>query len=96
MPLYEWGLGLNGLFGPFRPTVRGTLRPLLARFKRGQGGSPSAPKWPKTILGPKLAIKSVHGRWKPSEATRSAPSKDSPPAKGKISLSSMHPILKDQ
>ncbi|MBW0518125.1 hypothetical protein O181_057840 [Austropuccinia psidii MF-1] len=60
------------------------------------------PKWPKTTLGPKLgknhklAIKSVHGLCKPSEAIRSVQSKDSPPVQGKTSLSSMHSVLKDK
>ncbi|MBW0494290.1 hypothetical protein O181_034005 [Austropuccinia psidii MF-1] len=54
------------------------------------------PKWPRTILGPKLAMKSVHGLRQSSEATRSAPSKDSPPVQGNTSLSSMHSVLKDQ
>ncbi|MBW0545442.1 hypothetical protein O181_085157 [Austropuccinia psidii MF-1] len=40
--------------------------------------------------------KSVRGLWKPSEATRSAPRKDSPPVQGKTSLSTMHSALKDQ
>ncbi|MBW0500789.1 hypothetical protein O181_040504 [Austropuccinia psidii MF-1] len=43
-----------------------------------------------------MGHKSVHGLWKPSEATRSAPSKDSPPAQAKTSFSSMPSILKDQ
>ncbi|MBW0499280.1 hypothetical protein O181_038995 [Austropuccinia psidii MF-1] len=45
---------------------------------------------------PQVDHKSVHGLWKPSEATRSATSKYSPPFQGKTSLSSMHSILKDQ
>ncbi|MBW0491822.1 hypothetical protein O181_031537 [Austropuccinia psidii MF-1] len=45
---------------------------------------------------PQVGHKSVHGLWKPSEATRSAPSRDSPPVQGKTSLPSMHSILKDQ
>ncbi|MBW0588644.1 hypothetical protein O181_128359 [Austropuccinia psidii MF-1] len=45
---------------------------------------------------PQVGHKSVHGLWKPSEATRSALSKDSPPVQGKTSLSSMYYILKDQ
>ncbi|MBW0525157.1 hypothetical protein O181_064872 [Austropuccinia psidii MF-1] len=48
----------------------------------------SHPKWPKTTLGAKVAIKSVHSLGQPSETTRLAPSKDS--------LSSMHSVLKDQ
>ncbi|MBW0474567.1 hypothetical protein O181_014282 [Austropuccinia psidii MF-1] len=36
------------------------------------------------------------GLWQPSEATRSAPSKDCPPVQGKTSLPSMHSVLKDQ
>ncbi|MBW0561278.1 hypothetical protein O181_100993 [Austropuccinia psidii MF-1] len=54
------------------------------------------PKWPKTTSGPKLAIKSVHGLWQPSGATRSAPSKYSPPVQRNTSRSSIHSILKDQ
>ncbi|MBW0568073.1 hypothetical protein O181_107788 [Austropuccinia psidii MF-1] len=52
----------------------------------------------RTQIGqePQVDHKSVHGLWQPSEATRSAPSKDSPPVQGKTSLSSMHSILKDQ
>ncbi|MBW0537154.1 hypothetical protein O181_076869 [Austropuccinia psidii MF-1] len=52
----------------------------------------------RTQIGqePQVGHKSVHGLWKPSEATRSAPSKDSPPVQGKTSLPSMHSILKDQ
>ncbi|MBW0574266.1 hypothetical protein O181_113981, partial [Austropuccinia psidii MF-1] len=99
-----------GLIGQFSTST--TPRPLplfLVLAKRGQGGIPPAPKpqvgppepvcdpkWPKGTLGPKLAIKSVHGLWQPSEATRSAPRKDSPPVQGKTSLSSMHSVLKDQ
>ncbi|MBW0473781.1 hypothetical protein O181_013496 [Austropuccinia psidii MF-1] len=45
---------------------------------------------------PLVGHKSVHGLWKPSEATRSAPRRDSPPVQGKTSLPSMHSILKDQ
>ncbi|MBW0561406.1 hypothetical protein O181_101121 [Austropuccinia psidii MF-1] len=44
----------------------------------------------------KLAIKSFHGLWQPSEATRSAPRKDSHPVQGNTFLSSMHSILNDQ
>ncbi|MBW0542845.1 hypothetical protein O181_082560 [Austropuccinia psidii MF-1] len=47
---------------------------------------------PRTQIGHKL----VHHNWKPSEATRSAPSRDSPPIQGKTSLPSLHSVLKDQ
>ncbi|MBW0508430.1 hypothetical protein O181_048145 [Austropuccinia psidii MF-1] len=52
----------------------------------------------RTQIGQETQVdhKSVHGLWKPSEATRSAPSKDSPPVQGKTSLSSMNSILKNQ
>ncbi|MBW0581334.1 hypothetical protein O181_121049 [Austropuccinia psidii MF-1] len=50
----------------------------------------------KTHLRTQVGHKSVHGLWKPSEATRSAPSRDSPPVQGKTSLPSMHSILRDQ
>ncbi|MBW0484075.1 hypothetical protein O181_023790 [Austropuccinia psidii MF-1] len=56
------GCGLNGLFGPFRPsTAHGTIRPLLAQI---QGGSSSAPKarwahvsqfWPQNPPNPENA-----------------------------------------
>ncbi|MBW0502397.1 hypothetical protein O181_042112 [Austropuccinia psidii MF-1] len=58
--------------------------------------NPINPKWPKNHLRTQIGHKSVHGLWKPSEATRSAPSKDSPQAQGMTSPSSMHSILKDQ
>ncbi|MBW0461560.1 hypothetical protein O181_001275 [Austropuccinia psidii MF-1] len=45
---------------------------------------------------PPVDHKSVHGLWKPSEATRSAPIKNYPPVQGKTSLPSMHSIFKDQ
>ncbi|MBW0587427.1 hypothetical protein O181_127142 [Austropuccinia psidii MF-1] len=50
----------------------------------------------KNHLRTQIGHKSVHVLWNPSEATRSAPSKDSPPVQGTTSLSSMHSILKDQ
>ncbi|MBW0471303.1 hypothetical protein O181_011018 [Austropuccinia psidii MF-1] len=52
----------------------------------------------RTQIGqePQVDHKSAHGLWQPSEATRSAPSKDSPPVQGKTSLYAMHSILKDQ
>ncbi|MBW0493823.1 hypothetical protein O181_033538 [Austropuccinia psidii MF-1] len=52
----------------------------------------------RTQIGqePQVGHKSVHGLWQQSEATRPAPSKDSPPVQGKIFFSSMHSILKDQ
>ncbi|MBW0478525.1 hypothetical protein O181_018240 [Austropuccinia psidii MF-1] len=52
----------------------------------------------RTQIGqePQVCHKTVDGLWKPSEATRSAPSKDSPPVQGKTSLPSMHSVLKDQ
>ncbi|MBW0475450.1 hypothetical protein O181_015165 [Austropuccinia psidii MF-1] len=40
--------------------------------------------------------KSVHGLWKPREATSPSQSKDSPPVQEKTSLSSMHSLLNDQ
>ncbi|MBW0525142.1 hypothetical protein O181_064857 [Austropuccinia psidii MF-1] len=90
-----------GPLGPFWPNSN--------EAKRGQGGSSAAPKarcgppepvddpkWPKNHLRTQTGHTSVHGLWKPSEATRSAPSKDSPPFQGKTSLSSMHSVLQDQ
>ncbi|MBW0482820.1 hypothetical protein O181_022535 [Austropuccinia psidii MF-1] len=50
----------------------------------------------KTDLRTQIGQKSVHGPWQPSEATKSAPGKDSPPVQRKGSLSSMHSVLKDQ
>ncbi|MBW0556382.1 hypothetical protein O181_096097 [Austropuccinia psidii MF-1] len=50
----------------------------------------------KNHLKTQIGHKSVHGLWKQSEATRSAPSNNSPPVQGKTSLPSMHSILKDQ
>ncbi|MBW0463160.1 hypothetical protein O181_002875 [Austropuccinia psidii MF-1] len=50
----------------------------------------------KNHLRTQIGHKSVHGLWKSSEATRSAPRKDSPPVQGKTSFPSMHSILKDQ
>ncbi|MBW0521981.1 hypothetical protein O181_061696 [Austropuccinia psidii MF-1] len=58
--------------------------------------NPINPKWPKNHLRTQIGHKSVHGLWNPLEATRSAPSKYSPPVQGKNSLSSMHSVLKDQ
>ncbi|MBW0551848.1 hypothetical protein O181_091563 [Austropuccinia psidii MF-1] len=48
------------------------------------------------VQEPQVDHKSVHGLWQSSETTRSAQRKDSPPVQGKISLSSMHSIFKDQ
>ncbi|MBW0552872.1 hypothetical protein O181_092587 [Austropuccinia psidii MF-1] len=52
----------------------------------------------RTQIGqePQVGHKSVRGLWQSSEATRSAPSKDSPPVQGETSLPSMHSVLKDQ
>ncbi|MBW0498393.1 hypothetical protein O181_038108 [Austropuccinia psidii MF-1] len=50
----------------------------------------------KNHLGTQIGHESVHGLWQLSEATRSAPSKDSPPVQGKTSLPSMHLLLKHQ
>ncbi|MBW0569844.1 hypothetical protein O181_109559 [Austropuccinia psidii MF-1] len=50
----------------------------------------------KNHLRTQIGHKSVHGLWRPSEATRSAPRKDSPPVQGKTSLPSMHSVLKNQ
>ncbi|MBW0579342.1 hypothetical protein O181_119057 [Austropuccinia psidii MF-1] len=50
----------------------------------------------KNHLRTQIGHKSIHGLWQPSNATRSAPSKDSPPVQGKTSLPSMHSVLKDQ
>ncbi|MBW0559056.1 hypothetical protein O181_098771 [Austropuccinia psidii MF-1] len=50
----------------------------------------------KKNLRTQIGHKSVHGLWKPSEATRSTPRKDSPPVQGKTSLLSMHSVLKDK
>ncbi|MBW0528798.1 hypothetical protein O181_068513 [Austropuccinia psidii MF-1] len=74
-----------GRFGPFWPSSN--------EAKRGQGGSSAAHL--SQFLTPN-GHKSVHDLWKPSEATRSAPRKDSPSVQGKTSLSSIHSILKDQ
>ncbi|MBW0574506.1 hypothetical protein O181_114221 [Austropuccinia psidii MF-1] len=82
-----------GPLGPFWPNSN--------EVKRGQGGGSSAPtarfgpKMSKNHLRTQIGHKSVHGLWQPSEATRSAPSKDSPPVQGKTSPSSMHSVLKD-
>ncbi|MBW0535776.1 hypothetical protein O181_075491 [Austropuccinia psidii MF-1] len=48
------------------------------------------------VQEPQVGHKSVHGLWKPSEATRSHPRKESPPVQGKTSLPSMHSVLKHQ
>ncbi|MBW0492007.1 hypothetical protein O181_031722 [Austropuccinia psidii MF-1] len=56
----------------------------------------STPNGQKTHLRTQIGHKSVHGLLQPSETTRSAPSKYSPPVQGKTSLSSMHSVLKDQ
>ncbi|MBW0497406.1 hypothetical protein O181_037121 [Austropuccinia psidii MF-1] len=96
-----------GPLGPFWPNSNEAKRvqggsPLAPKPQVGPPEPVFDPKWPKSTLGPKLAknhklhIKSVHGLWQPSEATRSAPSKDYPPVQGKTSLSSMHSILEDQ
>ncbi|MBW0569163.1 hypothetical protein O181_108878 [Austropuccinia psidii MF-1] len=45
---------------------------------------------------PQVDHKSVHSLWQASEATRSAPRRDSLPVQGKTSLPSMYSILKDQ
>ncbi|MBW0509025.1 hypothetical protein O181_048740 [Austropuccinia psidii MF-1] len=89
--------------------VHGTVRPLLDQFQQGQKGprgqfrnlqsqvGPPEPVFdPKTQLRTQIGHKSVHGLWQPSEATRSAPSKDSPPVQGKAFLSSMLSVLRDQ
>ncbi|MBW0568804.1 hypothetical protein O181_108519 [Austropuccinia psidii MF-1] len=57
---------------------------------------PNQTQMVKNHLRTQVCHKSVHGLWKPSEATRSAASKDSPPVQGKTSLPSMHSVLKDQ
>ncbi|MBW0522267.1 hypothetical protein O181_061982 [Austropuccinia psidii MF-1] len=54
------------------------------------------PKWPKNHLRTQIGHKLVHGLWQPSEATRSAPKKVSPPVPGKNTLSSLHSVLKRQ
>ncbi|MBW0581512.1 hypothetical protein O181_121227 [Austropuccinia psidii MF-1] len=51
---------------------------------------PQDQKRPKPLWTPF----SVHGIWKPPEGTSSAPRKLSPHIKGKVSLSSMNPVLK--
>ncbi|MBW0474665.1 hypothetical protein O181_014380 [Austropuccinia psidii MF-1] len=88
-----------GPLGPFWPNSN--------EAKRGQGGSPSAPKpqvgppepvfapkWPKTTSGPPVGHYSAHGLWQSPEATRSAPSKDSSQFQGKNFPFSIHPVLK--
>ncbi|MBW0534223.1 hypothetical protein O181_073938 [Austropuccinia psidii MF-1] len=95
----SWGLYIMGLLGPFWPNSNVS--------KRGQGGSSEdpkpqvgppepvlAPKQPKNHLRTQIGHNSVDGLWQPLEATRSAPSKDSPPAQGKTFLSSMHSVLR--
>ncbi|MBW0486668.1 hypothetical protein O181_026383 [Austropuccinia psidii MF-1] len=63
--------------------------------------NPTNPELSKTTLGPKIGPEpqnghnSVHGLWKPPEATISASIKDSPQFQGKTFPSSMHPVLKD-
>ncbi|MBW0532829.1 hypothetical protein O181_072544 [Austropuccinia psidii MF-1] len=82
----------NGQVGP-KPQV-GPPEPVLAP-------KPNQPrKWPKhlrTQNWPRATRgqNSAHGLWKPPEATRSAPRKDSPQVQGQASPSSMHPALKD-
>ncbi|MBW0560141.1 hypothetical protein O181_099856 [Austropuccinia psidii MF-1] len=49
--------------------------------------TPIKPKWPKNHPRTQIGHKSVHGLRQPSEATRAAPSKDSPPFWGKTSPS---------
>ncbi|MBW0509497.1 hypothetical protein O181_049212 [Austropuccinia psidii MF-1] len=95
-PLYGGGLGLNGLFGPFRPASgwwdgEAPFGPIPIGPKGAKVGISAAPNH-KTQIGHKL----VHGLWQPSGASRSDPSKNSPPVQGKNSLSSMNSILKDQ
>ncbi|MBW0512709.1 hypothetical protein O181_052424 [Austropuccinia psidii MF-1] len=79
-PLYLWGFGLNGLFGPFRPPTASTVDspwsvgPLGPFWPKSKGVGHKLPnhkwahliqfwpqnpinvKWPKTTLGPKMAI----------------------------------------
>ncbi|MBW0533394.1 hypothetical protein O181_073109 [Austropuccinia psidii MF-1] len=88
------GLGVFSVSpGPMAPlAITRALDPTL--YIGGVG--PFRPPMASMSRGPKLAIKSVHGLWQPSEATRSALSKDSTPVQGKTSFSSMHSILKDQ
>ncbi|MBW0553928.1 hypothetical protein O181_093643 [Austropuccinia psidii MF-1] len=63
---------------------------------RGEVHQPPNHKWAHlSQFWPQNGHNSVHGLWKPPEATSSAPSKDSPKFQGKTFLSSMHPILKD-
>ncbi|MBW0502374.1 hypothetical protein O181_042089 [Austropuccinia psidii MF-1] len=57
--------------------------------------TPTNSEMAKTPQDPKIGHNSVHGLWKPPEATRSAPSKDSLQVQGKFFPSSMHPTLKD-
>ncbi|MBW0484309.1 hypothetical protein O181_024024 [Austropuccinia psidii MF-1] len=57
---------------------------------------PNQTQMAKTHLRTQVGRKSVHGLWQPSEATRSALSRDSTPVQGKTSLPSMHSVLKDQ
>ncbi|MBW0500824.1 hypothetical protein O181_040539 [Austropuccinia psidii MF-1] len=67
-------------------------------------------KWAPNCIQPRMAIKdpqdpkcqklyehhfSVHGLWKPLEATISAPRRVSPHIQGKASPSSMHPVLEE-
>ncbi|MBW0485644.1 hypothetical protein O181_025359 [Austropuccinia psidii MF-1] len=72
---------------PPKPQV-GPPEPVLAP-------KPNQPKMAKNHLRTQIGHKSVHVLWKPPEATILAQRKDSPPAQGKTSPSSMHPVLKD-
>ncbi|MBW0495405.1 hypothetical protein O181_035120 [Austropuccinia psidii MF-1] len=73
-----------------------------AHLRKAFGSKPNQPQMAKTHLRtqmgqePQVGHKSVHGLWKPSEATRSAPRRDSPLVQGKNSLPSINSALKDQ
>ncbi|MBW0488382.1 hypothetical protein O181_028097 [Austropuccinia psidii MF-1] len=100
------GLGDSyALFGPIPMRPRGQLssvKPQVGPPEPFFDPKPTHRKWPKNHLRsqicqePQVGHKSVLGLWKPSEATRAAPRKDSPPVQGKTSPSSMHSVLKDQ
>ncbi|MBW0531115.1 hypothetical protein O181_070830 [Austropuccinia psidii MF-1] len=83
--------------------VHGTVRPFWPKSKEEANQPPNhkwahlSQRWPQTPTnsGPQVGSNSVHGLWKPPEATSSAPRKDSPQVQGKTFPSSMHPVLKD-
>ncbi|MBW0515561.1 hypothetical protein O181_055276 [Austropuccinia psidii MF-1] len=89
-----WSMGPLGLFWPKSNDAKWAhLGPFWPQ-------NPTNPGMAKKTLGPQNLPRitsghnSAHGLWKPPEAIRSSPSKDSPQVEGKISSSSMHPALK--